>query len=75
MKIHRELVLIIFIRYRNPTSEFDDVVTVNWEPVGKEHNYALIDKDFTMEKNMFKDRTDFWVEIYKKILGDNAKLF
>lgn len=59
----------------NPTPVLDDVVTMKWEPMGKERNYAILNGDLTMGKKLFEERVNFWVSIYKDTLGDYAKLF
>ncbi|XP_046736168.1 cholinesterase 1-like [Diprion similis] len=64
-----------FAKTGNPTPALDEYITMNWEPMGKENNYAVIDQGLTMEKNMFKERIDFWIPIYKNVIGDFAKLF
>lgn len=64
-----------FAKDSNPTSILDDDVTINWEPLGKEDNYMNINEQLRMEKDLFKDRVNFWVQLYKDILGDSIKLF
>ncbi|XP_012260596.2 esterase FE4-like [Athalia rosae] len=59
-----------FAKTGSPTPTLDDDVTSNWEPIGNEHNYAILDKDLTMEKNMLKERMDLWISMYKDLLGD-----
>lgn len=53
----------------------DDDITTNWEPMGKEGNYAMLNKDLTMGKKLFDERIKFWASIYKDALGDYAQLF
>lgn len=47
----------------------DEYVNVNWEPRGKEDNYMNINEDLKMEKGLLQDRMDFWMNLYKGVLG------
>ena len=49
-----------FAKDRNPTSELDNDLTVNWEPKGKENNYLNINEELKMEKDLMKDTLDYW---------------
>ncbi|XP_051170759.1 juvenile hormone esterase-like [Leptopilina boulardi] len=64
-----------FAKNRNPTNKLDDDIIVKWEPTGPEGNYMNINLPLKMEKGLYKDRLSFWVNIYRDILGEHAKLF
>jgi len=55
--------------FRNPTSNMNEYVNVIWEPRGEEDNYMNINQELTMEKGLLQDRTDFWKELYKNVVG------
>lgn len=57
---------------RNPTSQMDPNVNVQWQPMGKESNYMNIAVDLKMEQNAFGERMNFWADKYAKVLGDYA---
>ncbi|XP_066586450.1 juvenile hormone esterase-like [Prorops nasuta] len=62
-----------FAKTGNPTPTLDDkYVKVNWEPRGKEGNYLDININSKMEKNLLKERVDFWTGMYKDVLGHYA---
>lgn len=55
--------------FRNPTSNLDDYVNVNWVPRGSEDNYMNIDQDLKMEQGLLKNRMDFWKNLYRNVLN------
>ena len=55
--------------FRNPTSNMNEYVNVNWEPRGTEDNYMNINQELKMEKGLLHDRIDFWKDLYKFVLG------
>ncbi|XP_012215980.1 esterase FE4-like [Linepithema humile] len=58
-----------FAKDGNPTSNMNDYVNVNWEPRGKEDNYMNINQELTMEKGILQNRADFWMNLYKNVVG------
>ncbi|EZA55321.1 Venom carboxylesterase-6 [Ooceraea biroi] len=58
-----------FAKDGNPTSKLDEFVDVNWEPRGSEDNYLNINQELKMEQGLLQDRKDFWMNLYKNILG------
>ncbi|KMR05274.1 esterase fe4 [Lasius niger] len=58
-----------FAKDGNPTSNMNEYVTVNWEPRGKDDNYMNINQELKMEKGLLQDRIDFWMNLYKNVLG------
>lgn len=55
--------------FRNPTSNMNEYVNVNWEPRGIEDNYMNINQELKMEKGLLSDRADFWKKLYANVLG------
>lgn len=47
----------------------NEYVTVNWLPRGKEDNYMNINQELKMEKGLLQDRINFWMNLYKNVLG------
>lgn len=47
----------------------NEYVTVNWEPRGQEDNYMNINEDLKMEKGLLQNRMEFWMNLYKSVLG------
>lgn len=64
--IKREINCDIF---RNPTSNANEYVNVEWEPKGTEDNYMNINQELKMEKGLLSDRADFWKDLYKNVLA------
>ncbi|XP_033332359.2 esterase FE4 [Megalopta genalis] len=56
-----------FAKDKNPTSNMDEDITVNWEPTTEEHDYLRIDRELKMEKNLLQDRIDYWKKKYSNI--------
>ncbi|XP_031846091.1 esterase FE4 [Nomia melanderi] len=59
-----------FAKDKNPTSTLDDVVTVNWEPIGADNNYLNINEELKMEKNLMQETVDFWKKKYGNVIGN-----
>ncbi|XP_017882530.2 esterase FE4-like [Ceratina calcarata] len=57
-----------FAKDQNPTSHLDEDITVTWEPMGNENNYLNINQALKMEKNLMRDKHDYWKMIYKDIM-------
>lgn len=53
----------------------DEDVTVEWLPFKQENNFLIINDEFSMQKDVNKDRMTFWAQLYNDILGDYSKLF
>lgn len=58
-----------FAKDGNPTSNMNEYVTVSWEPRGKEDNYMNINQELKMEKGLMQDRINFWMNLYRNVLG------
>lgn len=57
-----------FAKYGNPNpQESDDLLNIEWEPVGKDGlNYLNIDKDLSIGVNPEAERMEFWDRLYDK---------
>nr|ARN17877.1 carboxylesterase 10 [Cephus cinctus] len=64
-----------FAKYGDPTPELSTNVTTAWEDMTTKGNFLNIDSTSTMSSKVFNERVQFWVSIYKNILGDFACLF
>lgn len=58
-----------------PTPTLDEDVKVTWEPMGTEDNFLEIAQELKMDKNLLKERLQFWAKIYNDVIGDYAFLF
>ncbi|XP_029046685.1 esterase FE4-like [Osmia bicornis bicornis] len=57
-----------FAKDGNPTSKLDEDITVNWEPLGEDNNYMNINQELKMEKDLYRDKHDYWKEKYKNVM-------
>lgn len=58
-----------FAKDKNPTSNMDDDITVNWEPRGDDNNYLNIDRELKLERNLLQERIDYWKKMYSNVTG------
>ncbi|XP_067007348.2 bile salt-activated lipase isoform X2 [Anabrus simplex] len=56
-----------FAKTGEPTPEETELLPINWEPYTPSNPaYLIIDKELRMDRNIMKNRMDFWDDIYKK---------
>ncbi|KAK7873002.1 hypothetical protein R5R35_000302 [Gryllus longicercus] len=61
-----------FAKTGNPTSKLDEDVNIQWIPYTSDNRvYLNIDKELKMEKDLFKERLNFWENIYKSYKSKN----
>ncbi|XP_076766541.1 esterase FE4 [Xylocopa sonorina] len=57
-----------FAKDQNPTPRLDEDITVKWEPMGHDNNYLNINEELKMEKNLMRDKYDYWKNKYKNVM-------
>lgn len=62
-------------RFRDPTAVLDDDVNIKWPSLKESNDYMMINKELSLQKDVFKERVAFWAQLFEGALGDYIKLF
>lgn len=70
-----------FAKYHDPTPDHDNPLNFKWQPVKPvasdaieiDFDYLVLNDEVRMERNLRKERMDFWRRIYRKFNKDFAK--